>query len=304
MDLKKVKNLDLHLHTTASDGSYTPAVMLSRVKEAGIGLFALTDHDTVKGCREIAALLTDGDPFFLTGAEFSCKDEEGKYHILGYGFDPDAASVTGLIKLGHGYRVAKALARLEFLKNEFGFVFTDAEIDELFRKNSPGKPHIGALMVKHGYAESVSAAINGFINKKHFSEEHVRPEEAIGAILAGGGIPVLAHPPYGSGEEYVFGEDMERRLTKLTRFGLRGVEAFYSLYTPKVRDEMLYFADRFGLLATAGSDSHGENKGGTPPGSTGLPGPEDYPPALLGFLDEVSPKVYRPRPTDQGGENK
>ena len=78
--------IDLHMHTAVSDGTDKPDEILLRVREAGIGLFAVTDHDAVKGCEEISRALTAGDPAFLTGVEFSCRDEEGKYHILGYGF--------------------------------------------------------------------------------------------------------------------------------------------------------------------------------------------------------------------------
>ncbi|MBO6039968.1 MAG: PHP domain-containing protein, partial [Oscillospiraceae bacterium] len=85
--------IDLHMHSTVSDGTDAPEEILARVREAGITLFAVTDHDAVKAGRIIPPLLTEGDPAFLTGAEFSCRDEEGKYHILGYGYDPDAEPV-------------------------------------------------------------------------------------------------------------------------------------------------------------------------------------------------------------------
>ena len=95
--------IDLHIHTTVSDGTDTPEEILNHVKESGIGLFAITDHDAIKGCEVIQQLRKPEDPQFLTGVEFSCRDEEGQYHILGYGYDPEAESMRELVeKSGYG----------------------------------------------------------------------------------------------------------------------------------------------------------------------------------------------------------
>ncbi len=252
--------IDLHMHTTVSDGTDTPPEILSRVKEAGIGLFAVTDHDAVKACGEIRGLLTENDPLFLSGIEFSCKDEEGKYHILGYGYDPEAEALLSVVEKGHGFRMQKTEARLEFLKSEFGFVFPQEEIENLLAMDNPGKPHIGNLLVKYGYVATKDEAIRDYINKRRFRGVYVRPEEAIAGILAAGGIPVLAHPAYGSGDELILGKEMETRLKKLLGYGLQGVEAYYSGFTPKLIAEQLAFASKYNLYVTAGSDYHGTNK--------------------------------------------
>ena len=253
-------NIDLHIHSTVSDGTDSPAEILEHVREAGLELFALSDHDAVKGCGVIRGLLSAGDPEFIAGAEFSCRDEEGKYHILGYGFDPDSDPVKGLIEAGHKLRMKKVRARLDFIKNEFGFDFPDDELEKLLSSDNPGKPHIANLMVKYGYAETKDKAIIDYINKIHFRSEYISPEQAIGAIIGGGGIPVLAHPAYGDGDQIIIGDEMDSRLRHLMEYGLAGVEAYYSGFTPKLCREMLSFAERFGLYVTAGSDYHGRNK--------------------------------------------
>ena len=278
--------IDLHMHTTVSDGTDTPEEILARVKENGLELFAVTDHDAVKGSRLLAGLLTEADPAFITGAEFSCKDKEGKYHILGYGYDPDAAAIRSVVDLGHGYRMKKVTGRLEFLKSEFGFSFPEEELQKLFAMDNPGKPHIGNLMVKYGYAETKEKAIREYIDKMRFRSEYVRPEQAIEGILGAGGIPVLAHPSYGSGDQLIMGEDMDKRLRRLMDFGLRGVEAFYSGFTDKLRGEVLSFAEKYGLYVTAGSDYHGSNKL-VVLGDTGLDTVEDYPAGMKRFLADV-----------------
>ena len=283
IDTANVK-IDLHLHTNVSDGTDTPAELLEKVRAAGICVFSVTDHDAVKGAQTVKGLLREGDPAFIPGVEFSCKDEYGKYHILGYGYDPHSADITALVDRAHALRMKKVTARLDFLKDEFGFVFPEEEIDRLLTLDNPGKPHIGNLMVKYRYAGTKEEAIERFINQKHFKSEYLKPEDAISGILAAHGVPVLAHPFYGSGDELIVGEEMEDRLRRLTEYGLRGIEAFYSGFSEKLRKNALSLADRYHLLVTAGSDYHGENKL-VKLGDTGLNADAKRPGGLERFLE-------------------
>ncbi|MBQ6554429.1 MAG: hypothetical protein IJL89_04270, partial [Firmicutes bacterium] len=189
--------IDLHMHSTVSDGTDAPERLIEKVCTAGIGIFSITDHDAVKSGQIIRGILREGEPVFIPGVEFSCKDENGKYHILGYGFDPGNEAINSVVAHSHGLRMKKVTERLDFLKNEFGFSFPNEEITRLLSLDNPGKPHIGNLMVKYGYAETKEKAITEYINKIHFKSEYLTPERAISGILASGGIPVLAHPFYG-----------------------------------------------------------------------------------------------------------
>ena len=284
--MKPDEKIDLHMHTMVSDGTDSPEQIVARVREAGITLFSVTDHDAVKAGRIIPPLLAEGDPAFITGAEFSCRDGGGKYHILGYGYDPDAETMRELVETGHRLRIGKVRARLDFLKKEFGFSFPEEDLRRLFELDNPGKPHIANLMVRLGYAENKDQAIREYINRIRFRNEYFRPEQAIGAILGGGGIPVLAHPSYGDGDQLVLGEEMDARLHRLMGFGLQGVEAFYSGFTPRLCREMLSFAERYGLYVTAGSDYHGQNKL-IRLGDTGLDSAAEAPEGLTRFLRDV-----------------
>ena len=279
--------IDLHMHSAVSDGSDTPGEIISRVKQAGIGLFSLSDHDAEKGCGIIQSLLKEDDPAFICGVEFSCKDDQGSYHILGYGYDPDLPAIKALVEKGHSLRMKKVTARLDFIKNEFGFVFPQEELQKLLAMDNPGKPHIGNLMVKYGYAATKEEAIIDYIDKLRIRNEYLSPEEAISGILAGKGIPVLAHPFYGSGDQLVIGQDMEERLKRLTGFGLQGVEAFYSGFAPKLINQMLEMADRYHLYVTAGSDYHGKNKI-VRLGDTGMEENAAPVPGMVRFLDAVN----------------
>ena len=278
--------IDLHMHTTVSDGTDTPEEILNRVKENGIELFAVSDHDAIKGCDVIQRLRKPDDPRFLTGVEFSCRDEEGQYHILGYRYDPAAESVQELVKKGHRIRMKKIHTRLDFLEREFGIVFSPEEIEELLTLDNPGKPHLANLMVKNGYADSKETAMHNYLNKLRIRMDFLGPEEAIAGILAGGGIPVLAHPTYGNGDQLIQGENMDRRLQRLMAYGLQGVEGFYSGFSPAIRKEILDFAERYHLYVTAGSDYHGKNKL-IHLGDTGLTPETVFPEGLHRFLEAI-----------------
>jgi len=299
MDLRdfsgRPDRIDLHMHTTASDGTDTPEEILEKVRKAGIGLFSVTDHDAIRGCGIIRGLLGPGDPLFITGVEFSCRknrrcpDREEKYHILGYGFDPDSGPIRRVVELGHSYRMQKLEARLVFLKEEFGFVFPEKDKEHLRSMDNPGKPHIGNLMVQCGYARSKDEAIREYLNRHHYKGKYVKPEEAIEGILGSGGIPVLAHPAFGDGDQNIRGEELEQRICKLKGFGLQGLEVYYSRFTPEIREELLALAERYDLYITAGSDYHGANKT-VNLGETGLDGPGGaavLPDRMRTFLEAV-----------------
>ena len=285
------KGVDLHMHTSISDGTDSPEEILLHVKEAGIGLFSVTDHDALKGSLIIPPLLREGDPRFLSGAEFSCKDEKGKYHILGYGYDPEAAAIRDVVEYAHRLRIMKVTARLDYLKSEFGFEFPPEELEALMALDNPGKPHIGNLMVKYGFAESRETAIREYIDRAQFAGGFLRPEAAILGILESGGVPILAHPAYGDGDQLILGEEMDERVRRLMEYGLKGLECFYSGFTGKLSRQMLSLAERYGLYVTCGSDYHGRNKL-VELGDTGLDGEGEYPEGLRRFLEEMRSREY------------
>ena len=279
-------HIDLHMHSTVSDGTDAPAEILARAREARFTHFALTDHDAIAGCVAIRDLLQEGDPTFICGAEFSCEDEFGKYHVLGYGYDLQAESILTLAKDCHDYRINKVIRRLDFLRQTYGIDFAKEDVDELLAMSNPGKPHIANLMIKYGLASSIDDAFRRFLNGYRAQDKRIRPECAIEAILRSDGIPVLAHPSYGSGDELIVGEDMVRRLTRLMDFGLKGVEAFYSGFSRALQGELLSLAARYDLYVTAGSDYHGTNKI-VQLGDTNLDEAADVPNGLLRFLQDV-----------------
>ena len=275
------------MHTTASDGTDNAEEIIARVKDAGISTFSVTDHDSINSCVAIKKLLKKGDPEFISGVEFSCVDSEGKYHILGYGFDEEAPSFKSLLDACHAFRIRRVMLRLDYIKKNFGFDFSDEDKQKIFVLDNPGKPHIANMMVKYGYVPTKEVGIKQYLNKCDIVEHRIPPKFAIHAIIDAGGIPVLAHPSYGSGEELVVGDDMEYRLKKLMSYGLLGLEAYYSGFDLAMRQELLNFAEKYNLYVTAGSDYHGKNKS-VKLGENHLNIGDKYPEGLIKFLQDVN----------------
>ena len=294
-----LSRIDLHMHSTVSDGTDTPLQLLEKARRAGLSFFALTDHDAISGNREILACLTESTaPRFLAGVEFSCRDEKGKYHILGYGFDPDHPAINEVVDHGHELRITLMHERVSYLKDHFSIAFPDEEITGLFALANPGKPHLADLLIRHGYAATRKEAFSNYLNRIPDKNRYLRPETAIAAILRSGGIPVLAHPFYGTTTEWITSSELESRVSSLKALGLRGLEAFHSDLDAENTKEVLALADKFDLLVTCGSDYHGDNKtvkiGGiskeeTPYTSAFAKGdPEGLPARRQSFLDAIS----------------
>ena len=186
---------DLHLHTTASDGTDSPTALVKRAHECGIDVISVTDHDTVAGISEARAALTDGMRL-ISGVELSSAvfgDGGFRCHILGYGIDPTSAAIRHAIDEGMRKRREKLYGRLDYIKNSFGIEFSGEEISELESLNSVSKLHIAKLLIKHGYADGISEAIDKYLGVRA-PDDRIDAALAIEAIIASGGIPIYAHP--------------------------------------------------------------------------------------------------------------
>ncbi|MBR5230751.1 MAG: PHP domain-containing protein [Clostridia bacterium] len=254
-----VSQIDLHMHTTASDGTNTPRELLEKINASGIKIFACTDHDTVDGAAELSGM-TLGDVRLIPGVEFSCRSSAGKCHILGYGIDLDNEKLIGALEDGKKLREDKLEKRLAFLRSRFGIVPEEAEINWLKSQNSPGKPHLGQMLVKRGLAASISEAIKKYLEPLKDGDDRLPSGVAIAAVAAAGGIPVWAHPLVGEGEKRLPREEFQMQLQVLLDEGIKGLECWYSRYTREETAFLTALAKEKGLLASSGSDYHGHNK--------------------------------------------
>ncbi len=265
-------NVDLHIHTTASDGSDTPAELARKV--AGLRLFSVTDHDTIEGALAMEALVPAGVRY-IRGVEFSCTDPAGKCHILGYNYNPDHPAFQAALQEGRRLRLNKMRLRVEALRRDFGLELTQAEADWLWSRKSPGKPHLGKIILDRGLAESIDSAIRGFIRDVP-GRDRIEAKTAVEAIEVSGGFPVWAHPLGGEGEKRLSPEKFEKLLSALTGYGIRGLECYYSRYSAREAALLAARARALGLTPTGGSDYHGSNKRGIELGCLGTD-PVDWP---------------------------
>ncbi len=248
--------VDLHLHSTASDGSDTPTRLAEKLLSADIGIFSLTDHDTTDGLQAIISA-TNGKLKCITGIEFSCLENERSCHILGYGFALDSSEIAEILRYSRDLRLKNAKKRIEYLKHEHGIVFSEEELKWFFSWNSPSKAHLAKLLKANGYASTTEEALRRYLDGAKKYEKRLCAKDAITAILQANAIPVWAHPLGGEGEVHT---SPEEALPSLISYGLRGLECYYSRYTAEESAYLVSLAAKNGLFISGGSDYHGENK--------------------------------------------
>lgn len=266
--------VDLHTHTTSSDGTLKPREIVEMAKLMGIEVLAITDHDTVSAFDEINGLYeNDEEITVIMGVEISAEYPTDSLHILGFNFKnikKIGMVLDELIK----YRNKRNEIILEKM-NAMGFQVNFDEIKQIARGEAIGRPHFARIMVHKGYVKSIEEAFESYLKdgKPLFVEKkRLKPEEAIKLIKEAGGIAILAHPyEILKGESIIrLTENMgilqdesaflENYIKKLVNYGLDGIEAFYSTHTHYHVNKLLEIAKKYDLMITAGSDFHGDNR--------------------------------------------
>ena len=252
--------VDLHCHSTASDGTLSPAAVIALAVRNGLSALALTDHDTVAGVPEAAAAAQKAGIDFLTGIEISCDvPKPATMHLLGYGVDPQSPILIDLTRRlieGRNDRNPRIIARL----NELGVKISMEELTAEANGGVIGRPHIAAILLRKGYVSSIKNAFDKYLapgGAAYFDKERVSPRDAIEMVLQSGGLPVLAHPSQLRTENDA---QLEQTIKDLVDLGLAGLEVIHSDNNDAMTEKYSKLADRFGLLKTGGSDFHGTNK--------------------------------------------
>ncbi|MCG8565519.1 MAG: ribonuclease III [Desulfobacterales bacterium] len=253
--------IDLHIHSTASDGSFSPQEIVQQAQDQGIKAFALTDHDSIDGIKSVLEVIHTTSVEFISGVEISCTPpaefkEAGSIHMLGYGFSIYDKGLNHLLDQAKGAREQRNPAIIEKL-NELGFDISMAEVEERFGADQMGRPHIAELMVEKGYVESFRQAFDLYLGKDkpaYVDKFKVSCKEAIETILNAGGVPVLAHPGL---LEFNRSRALEDFITILVGYGLQGIEVFYTDHSEKQVAYIKGIAREKKLLLTGGSDFHG-----------------------------------------------
>lgn len=247
-----MSRVDLHIHSTASDGSLNPADIVRQAAERGLSAIALADHDTVGGIApaiEAAKILPKLK--VIPAIELSTDVPQGEVHVLGYFIDyADREFQVTLERMRHS-RLHRAQGMIAKLKN-FGIYIDWERVQEIAGTGSMGRPHIAQAMLEKGYITSFKEAFDKYISRDgpaYVEREKMTPVEAVELLLQVNGLPVLAHPFTANNTEMLIAE--------LKAAGLVGIETYYNGYTADEISRLVSLADKFGLIATGGSDYHG-----------------------------------------------
>mgnify|MGYP001765009595 FL=1 len=253
-----MSRIDLHLHTTHSDGSFSTRDVMAFAKQAGVTALAITDHDIVEGIAEATAIGAELGIEVVPGVEISSRLGESELHILGYFLnwtDPLLAQRLGTLRDSRHQRNPRIVQRL----NELGIPITYEEVRALAGTESVGRPHIARLLMEKKFVTSAKEAFDRYLangRPAFVDRELPEPAEAVRWIREAGGVPVLAHPTW----VRTSADGLQTLVRDLKAAGLGGIEVHYSTHTPSQTTEYLELAKQCDLLVTGGSDFHGVTK--------------------------------------------
>ena len=259
--------VDLHLHTTASDGRLTPTELVHLLARQGLQVAAITDHDSTEGLAE-AYEAAEAYPqlTLIPGIEISTGIPGNEIHVLAYFIQYDDEDVQETLREFRQGRLHRAMGMVEKLR-ELGLKIEWQRVQEIAGDGAVGRPHVAQALLEGGYISEQKEAFTKYIGRNgpaYVERQKLTPREATELIIRWGGVPVLAHPSWVS--------DLEPTLEDLKQAGLAGMEVYYAKYFEELIQELGETASRHGLLACGGSDYHAVGNSGEPlPGSMGPP---------------------------------
>jgi len=252
--------IDLHTHTTFSDGLYTPEELMEYASRKGLKAISVTDHDTIDSHDESAYWAKHYNIEFVPGVEIEAAYENIELHILGYYIDPANKELLKTLESLRNMRDARNNKIIDIFKND-GINVTVEDIQTLTGDKIISRPHFAKFLVDNGYYDSVSSAMRNYLGRgqRAYVERPLpTPAEAFDIIKKASGIPILAHPV-----QYRLDYTREEKMLKELKFcGLAGIEAIYSVNSLEDTRRYINLAKKYALLITGGSDFHGEIKPG------------------------------------------
>jgi predicted metal-dependent phosphoesterase TrpH len=251
--------VDLHLHTTASDGVLTPSEIVRYAKAKGLQAIAITDHDTIEGCEEG---LAEGDRIVfevIPGIEISAEHSPGSMHVLGFFLDIHHPLLNERLKFLQKARAERNPRIVEKL-NGLGMDITFEEVLKASGGGQVGRPHFANVLLEKKYVKSFQEAFDRFLKKgapAYVDKFRFTSKEALHFINEAKGVAVLAHPNTLGMNGYA---ELEKLVLRLVEEGLKGIEVYYPEHSVSETAQYKSLAERCGLLATGGTDYHGMEK--------------------------------------------
>ena len=251
--------IDLHIHTTASDGELTPMEIVKKCNEEKLDIISITDHDICSGVKEAICNNRYESLKIIPGIELSAKYKNGQLHILGYNFDLDNKPLNDICSLIMQDNTNRIHSLITNLYDFYGFKFSDKDLEALFsRTGNIKRPDVAKLCVKYGYTNTVEEAFSNFfepikskIVKKKVS---LSPKECIDYILSANGTACIAHPITLKKDD----NELKKYLIELQNYGASAIEVYHSKHQKEYANRLLKIANELKLLVSAGSDFHGE----------------------------------------------
>ncbi len=259
--------IDLHTHSTASDGIYSPTELLHKAKEIGLRVLALTDHDTTGGLEEAARAARTLDIDLIPGIEINTDVGGGEVHVLGYFLEFQHPEFQAVLKVLRDARERRGERMVELL-NEHGVNISWERVREI-AQGSVGRPHVAKALMEAGYVQTIGEAFDKYIGTGCYAyvpRYKLTPENAVHLIASANGLPVIAHPIELPGLD-----ELRNWLPGLCEAGMVGLEAYYGPYTPENERELLALAHEYNLIPTGGTDFHGPGMHPTPLGGRHVP---------------------------------
>ena len=252
----KSPKFDLHVHTTASDGSLNAQQIVAEAKRIGLTTMAITDHDTIGNVKECIEEGKKQGIRIIAGVELSAEVDSGKMHILGYGIDPDNNEFNLVMKMLREAREDRNKNIIEALKCIFKINISPEDVKKHAKGESIGKPHIAAAIVEKGYCPDIETVFNKILGKRYMEtidRKKLPPKSCIELIKKAGGIAFLAHP----NSLKLNLEKTFDKIKELQRYGLAGIETYHSKLSQTQSNAYVKMAKELGLMISCGSDFHG-----------------------------------------------
>lgn len=271
--------IDLHMHTTCSDGKKSPAELLALVRQAELAAFSVTDHDTLEGYRAVRALLRDGDPELIPGIELSAAMGDRDAHLLAYYFDPDHLAFNARIVRFQQRRDERGREIIDKLRG-LGLEVPFEAVQAAAGNGVIGRPHIAEAMATVGVVRHYEEAFRKYIHNDgpaYVPKAKMTPKDAIELVHAAGGVVVLAHP---------FLDNMYKHLEELVGLGLDGLEMIHYTHSKSEISRARAMAREYNLAVSGGSDYHGRDSRSAAIGSVSVP---------VALLEELKERANRVR---------
>jgi len=251
--------VDLHIHTSTSDGSYSPKEIVALAQEQGLKAIAITDHDTIEGNKHAVAAGIDRGLEVIPGVEISVEWNKRPVHILGYYIDWEHKSLASQLRNLVAFREERNPQIVKKL-NLLGLQLSYDDVKKVAGEGTVGRPHFAQVLVEKGYVKNEDQAFSKYLQRgasAYVEKKRLSPQEGIRLIKDARGIAVLAHPFTTDG---ITDREMEPFIVHFKQLGIEGIEAFYPLHTSQQTLQLQDLAKKYRLLVTGGTDFHGKQK--------------------------------------------